>query len=192
VYASSTERWSRTQIEVGADIHERQRIITIPDMSEMKVEIRIHENWVDKVEVRQPAEITISAFPEKQFTGEVIKKSPLADQTNWWRNPDLKAYVTDVKINETDDSLRTGMTAKCEILVNELEDVLMVPVQAVVGRAGEKFCFVKTSRGSEQRRVETGEFNQNFVEIKSGLSEGTRVLLNPPRLSEQEQEVGEV
>jgi multidrug efflux pump subunit AcrA (membrane-fusion protein) len=41
-----------------------------------------------------------------------------------------------------------------------------------------------TSKEPKQREVETGAFNENFVEIKSGLAEGEKVLLNPPRAGE--------
>jgi HlyD family secretion protein len=55
VYSSSTDRWARRHrpIEIGAEIRERQKIISIPDTSEMKVEIKIHETWVDKVQPRR-------------------------------------------------------------------------------------------------------------------------------------------
>ena len=171
-------------IEVGAEIHERQKIISIPDTSEMKVEIKIHENWVDKVDINQPAKIIVPAFPKEEFMGKVMKKSPLADQTNWYRNPDLKVYATDVCIEGEHKFLKTGMTAKVKIILDELKDVISVPLQTVVNRQGKKVCFVQTNSGVTSREVETGEFNDNFVEIKSGLRVGEMVLLNPPRLTE--------
>jgi len=189
VYSSSGDPWARQRgriIEVGADVYERQKIISIPDTSEMKVEIKIHENWVDKIQLGQTANITIGAFPEDKFTGKVIKKSPLADQTRWWSNPDLKAYATDVSIDGTHEFLKTGMSAKVEVIINQLKDVICVPIQTVVNREGKKVCFVKTDNGPQIRQVATGEFNNDFVEIKSGLSEGEKVLLNPPRISEAE------
>ncbi|MFZ0033777.1 MAG: efflux RND transporter periplasmic adaptor subunit, partial [Sedimentisphaerales bacterium] len=86
VYSSSImNRWERENnpIEIGAEIRERQKIISIPDASEMKVVIKIHETWVDKVQPGQQARITISAFPDKPFTGKVLKKAPLADPEEW-------------------------------------------------------------------------------------------------------------
>jgi len=103
-----------------------------------------------------------------------------------WMNPDLKVYSTDVRINGMHKSLKTGMTAKVEIIIEELKDVLSVPIQSVINHEGKKLCFVVTNKGPRHREVETGAFNDNFVEIKSGLSEGEKVLLNPPRLDESE------
>jgi HlyD family secretion protein len=186
VYSSSMmNQWERRNnpIEIGAEIRERQKIISIPDASEMKVEIKIHETWVDKVQPGQQAKITISAFPDKTFTGKVLKKAPLADPEEWL-NPDLKVYSTDVSIDGTHEFLKTGMTAKVEIIIEELKNVISVPIQTVVNRNGKKVCYVMGSKEPKQREVETGLFNDNFVEIKSGLVEGEKVLLNPPRVSE--------
>ena len=190
VYSSSMDRWARMNnrmIEEGSEIHERQQIISIPDTSAMKVEIKVHETWIDKVQPDQQAKITVAAFPDETFTGKVLKKAPLADPEDWI-SPDHKVYTTDVSIEGTHDSLKTGMTAKVEIMIEELEEVIIVPVQTVVSREGKKFCYVLASQESEPREVETGGFNDNFVEIKSGLLEGEKVLLNPPRLTESELE----
>lgn len=185
VYWSSTQRYVRVKIEQGAIVPEGNNIITIPDASKMKVEIKIHETWVDKIEPNQPAKITIAAFPDKVFIGKVLKKAPLADPKHW-SNPDLKVYTTDVSIDGTYDFLKTGMTGKVEVIIDELHDVLYVPIQSVVTVEEMKICYVMASSRVERREVETGLFNDDFVEIKSGLTKGEKVLLNPPRWTEPE------
>jgi multidrug efflux pump subunit AcrA (membrane-fusion protein) len=185
VYWSSTQQWSRVKIEQGAEVPEGYKIITIPDASKMKVEIKVHETWIDKIEPNQPAKITIAAFPDKTFTGKVLKKAPLADPQNFL-NPDLKVYATDVSIGGTHDFLKTGMTGKVEVVIDELHDVLYVPIQSVVTVDEMKICYVRASSRVERREVETGLFNDDFVEIKSGLNEGEKVLLNPPRWTASE------
>jgi HlyD family secretion protein len=186
VYSSSAEdrgRWGSTAaIEIGVEIRERQKIISIPDPTGMKVDVKIHETWIDKINPGQKAKITVPAFPDKVFTGTVIKKAPLADPENWM-NPDLKVYSADVGIDGTYDFLKTGMTAKVEIVVGELKNVITVPIQTVINKDGKKVCYIAGSK-IEPRIVETGGFNDNFVEIKSGLAEGEKVLLNPPRAAE--------
>lgn len=187
VYASSGDRWARQErmIEEGAEIYERQEIISIPDTSEMKVEIKVHETWIDKVKVGQKANITVAAFPDKTFTGKVLKKAPLAEQ-QWWGRGDLKVYVTDVSIDGTHDFIKTGMSAKVEVIIDELHDVLLVPIQSVITQEGKKVCYCLTDKGPKKREVETDSFNNDFVEIKNGLVEGEKVLLNPPRAGELE------
>ncbi|MFH1715983.1 MAG: efflux RND transporter periplasmic adaptor subunit [Planctomycetota bacterium] len=184
VYWSSTQQWVRVKIEQGAQVPEGYKIITIPDASEMKVEVKIHETWIDRIDPNQPAEIKVEAFPDKTFTGKVLKKAPLADAADWL-NPDLKVYSTDIGIDGTHDFLKTGMTGKVTVIIDKLQDVLYVPIQSVVTVEDKKICYVAGSP-AEKREVETGLFNDNFVEIKSGLAEGEKVLLNPPKWTEPE------
>jgi HlyD family secretion protein len=114
----------------------------------------------------------------------VLKKAPLADAEDWL-NPDLKVYATDIGIDGTHDNLKTGMTGKVTIIIDKLPDVLYVPIQSVVTIDDKKICYVSGSP-AQKRQVETGLFNDNFVQIKSGLAEGEKVLLNPPKWTEPE------
>lgn len=184
VYGSSLlDRWERRNnpIKDGADVRERQVIISIPDTSQMMVDLKINENWISQVEQDMPARITISAIPDKTFTGKVIRRAPIADPENWF-SPDLKVYTTEVSINEKDPDLKTGMTADAEIVINQLKDVIHVPIQAVISIGDRRMCYVSTDKGPQARDVRTGAFNNDFVEIKSGLNVGDKVLLNPPRV----------
>ena len=187
VYGSSMldrHQRSRELIEVGAEVRERQRIISIPDTSQMKVEIKVHETWIGKVQPGQAARISVSAFPDETFNGIVLRKAPLADPQNW-RSPDLKVYATDVAIEGNHDFIKTGMSARVEVIIDRLQNVLTVPIQAVVAFEGKKYCYLHRSGGPVRQQVETGQFNANFVEIKSGLTEGDNVLLNPPRVKQR-------
>ena len=187
VYGSSMldrHQRSRELIEVGAEVRERQRIISIPDTSQMKVEIKVHETWIGKVQPGQAARISVSAFPDETFNGIVLRKAPLADPQNW-RSPDLKVYATDVAIEGNHDFIKTGMSARVEVIIDRLQNVLTVPIQAVVAFEGKKYCYLHRSGGPVRQQVETGQFNANFVEIKSGLTESDNVLLNPPRVKQR-------
>ncbi|MCX8091590.1 MAG: efflux RND transporter periplasmic adaptor subunit, partial [Verrucomicrobiae bacterium] len=167
-------------IREGASVRERQTIITIPDMTRMAVSVRIHEAYINKVRKGQKARITVDAFPDKVLTGEVTKVALLPDSVNRWMNPDLKVYATTVAIDGSHEWLKPGMSAKVEILANRLDDVLYVPVQAVLPAERGHICYVLKGRKPEPRPVEIGESNDEFIEIKNGLKEGELVLLRPP------------
>jgi HlyD family secretion protein len=188
VYYSSMERYISFQVEQGAEVPRGYPLIVIPDTTKMKVEINVPETWINKIQVDQPAKITTTAFPEKALTGKVLKKSPLSNNQSSYLSADVKVYITDVSIEGKYDFLRTGMTAKVEILIDKLKDVLYVPIQSVVAEEGNKIrvCYVMTDNGPERREVLIGLFNDNFVEIKEGLKEGDKVLFAPPRWNVQE------
>lgn len=174
------------RIREGATVRERQAIITIPDMTRMSVKVKIHETYIKKVQKGQKARITVDAFPDKVLTGEVTKVGVLPDSQNRWMNPDLKVYAVTIAIDGTQDWVKPGMSAKVEILVNKLADVVHVPVQAVSLNEGKQVCYVSGGLKPERREVEIGEFTDEFIEIKKGLKEGEKVLLRPPDGTEQD------
>ena len=168
------------RIREGATVRERQAIITIPDMTRMSVNVKIHESYIKKVRKGQKARITVDAFPDTILTGEVTKVGVLPDSNNRWMNPDMKVYLTTITIDGTYDWVKPGMSAKVEILVNKLDNCVYVPVQAISPDNGKQVCYIAKGLRSERREVQIGEFNDEFIEIKNGLKEGDRVLLRTP------------
>jgi len=166
------------RIREGATVRERQSIITIPDMTKMSVRVRIHESYIKKVKKGQKAKITVDAFPDKILDGEVTSVGVLPDSQNMWMNPDMKVYLTTVTLSGTNEWLKPGMSAKVEIMVSRLENVVYAPMQAVSAYQGKQVCYLQGGHG-ERHFVEVGDFNDEFIEIKSGLKEGDRVQLTP-------------
>ncbi|MEA3225951.1 MAG: efflux RND transporter periplasmic adaptor subunit, partial [Planctomycetota bacterium] len=181
IYASSSDVFMRRgggssrNIDEGETVYERQKIISLPDTAEMIAEIAVHEAEVNKVRPGQRAVITVDPFPDETFKGRVLKIAHLPDARRGFLNPDLKVYITQVLIEGTHDYLKPGMSAKVEILVEQLKDVVIVPVTVVANRQGKKVCFVVTPGGSTEERVmKTGAFDDTFVEIVEGLEEGEK------------------
>jgi RND family efflux transporter MFP subunit len=176
------------QIREGATVRERQPIITIPDMKQMSLNVKIHESYIKKVSKGLKARIRVDAFPEEKLTGEVIKVAVLPDSQNRWMNPDLKVYETTISIDGVREWVKPGMSAKVEILVKDLRDVVYIPLQAISVMNGKQFCYVVDGGDAEAREVEVGDFNDDFIEIKHGLKEGEKVLLNPPAPAKREEQ----
>ncbi|MCL5097676.1 MAG: efflux RND transporter periplasmic adaptor subunit [Candidatus Omnitrophica bacterium] len=184
--------FNEEQIREGATVRERQPIITIPDMSKMAVRVSIHESHIKKVKKGQKATVQVDAFPDEKLNGEVTKVGVLPDSQNRWMNPDMKVYVTTISVEGMRDWLKPGMSAKVEIRVKELPDVVYVPIQAVMPFNGKQVCFVANGGTSERREVEIGEFNDEFIEVKNGLSTGEKVFLNAPQGTEQDTTATEI
>lgn len=180
VYGNPEEWYRQEQITEGATVRERQKIITIPDMTEMAVKAKIHESDIKKIEKAQKASITVDAYPDEELTGEVIKVAVLPDSSQRWINPDLKIFPVTIRIDGVHDWLKPGMSAEVEILIDELEDVLFVPIQAVSHQGPDQICYIAQAASPKRCVVETGSYNTEFIEIKSGLEEGEPVLLRLP------------
>jgi len=188
VYGTSADWHQRREdpIEVGDMVRRGQKIFTIPNSNVMGVELRVHESSVNKVLPDQDVTVTVEAHPDMAFQGKVVNVAPLPDPQQGWFDAGVKVYTTYVTIDGSHDVLKPGMSAKVKILVEQLHNVKIVPVQVVENRAGQKFCYVATGSGSEEREVVTGAFNNTFVEIVSGLQVGEKVLLSPPQGVERE------
>ena len=178
--SSNSFRSSGEQIEQGSTVRERQAIINLPDLNQMKVDCRIHESLIGNIRIGLPARITISSFLDHPFKGVVSLVSSVP-MTGRWPNTDLREYETEIKLVDDPDlirKLRPGLTAQVEIMVDNRQDVLQVPVQAVLAIADKQIGYVLTPAGPERRELLVGQSNQSMVEIKEGVKEGEQVILN--------------
>jgi multidrug efflux pump subunit AcrA (membrane-fusion protein) len=155
-------------------------MVTIPDMRKMCMKVKVHESYIKQIKKGQQVRITADAFSDRKLDGEVSQVGVLPDSENSWLNPDMKVYRTTIMIKGQFDWIRPGMSAKVQILVNQLTNVVQVPIQAVSPSGDKKVCYV-VERGAPQRReVEIGEFNDEFIEIKRGVKEGEKVCMRAP------------
>ncbi len=179
----------------GEPVREGQKMIQIPDLSKMLVTVKVPEAFVsnlknpdphDKNAPRQHATIKVDSFSKDVLHGYVKSVDTVASTQDWFAS-DVKVYKTKVSIHESLTGLKPGMSAEVTILAEESdEEVLVVPVQAVLGTisaGAERKCYIAGPNGEpELRDVVVGKSNERLVEIKSGLREGERVVLNPASL----------
>jgi RND family efflux transporter MFP subunit len=180
VYANEQGRFGSNQamIEEGAAARERQRIFSLPDISKMQVNTKVHESMVDRIRPGLKARIRVDAFPQNQLDGTVNSIQPLPDPNNFFSS-DIKVYTTIVTIDNGHSGLRPGMTAQVEILVSQLDDVLSVPVQAILQFKGKEYVYVRTPAGPVRKEVKLGTSNDKLIEVKEGLTSGEEVALSP-------------
>jgi HlyD family secretion protein len=191
VYASSSygDR-GQMLIEEGAQIRQRQEIIKLPDVSQMVVEIRVHESHVLQIHPGLDAYVTVDSIPDRRFKAKVLKVAVLPNSQDRWLNPNLKVYSTDVLIEEDLPDLKPGASARAEIIVTNLVDALTVPLQAVTTVKGRQVCYVQSGDGVTPVPVTVGNFNDQFIEIRSGLKEGDQVALTPPAGTSEDIDLG--
>jgi HlyD family secretion protein len=180
VYANQRSRRSDPLvIEEGVQIRERQKIINLPDFTQMKVDARIHESKINRVHVGQNVRIRISAFPDRVFQG-VLGVLPDVPVRGEWPNFDQMLYEVEIRITSDVTELKPGMNAEVEIISEERDDVLQIPIQALVAIGDQYVSFVLGSNGPEIRRdVKIGASNDKTIEIFSGLKARETVVMNP-------------
>jgi RND family efflux transporter MFP subunit len=166
-------------IELGAMAHFKQKLFTLPDLTQMQVKAYVHESVIKKVKGGLKAEIRIDAIPNVVLEGEVDDVATFYDSSRQYSSGGVKEYATKVRITgAVDVGLKPGMTAEVKILAGELTDALLVPLQAVAEQSGQYVCFVIGAAGVERREVSIGDNTDSFIEIKTGVSVGEQVALN--------------
>jgi multidrug resistance efflux pump len=130
----------------------------------------------------QKARVRVDSFPDAHMEGHVKTVATMASQQDWL-SADVKVYQTMVAIDHSVPGLKPGMSAEVTIFTDSHRDnCLLVPLQAIVGSVDMgmvRKCYVKTSRGPEEREIIVGLSNDKEAEIVSGLQEGDEVVLNP-------------
>ncbi len=180
VYATSGKdsyRGRQEPLQEGSMVRERQELIHLPTTDKFMANVDVHESSLAKVRVGLPVRITIDAIPDKEYYGRVSEIAPMPDAQSQWMNPDLKIYPTHIKIEGDTEGLRSGNSCQAEIVVEEYEDAIYIPVQSVVRLAGETVVYLPDGN---VRPVEIGMDNNRMIRIIDGLAEGEQVLLNPP------------
>jgi HlyD family secretion protein len=184
VYATSSRggfgRQDRQPLADGVEVWERQELIYIPKSSSSVAEVDVHEASLDKVRAGLPAVVTVDALPGKKFFGTVSRIAPLPNAQSMWMNPDLKVYTTNIDLESPDSDLRSGMNCRADIIVRQYDDVVSIPVQAVLRVDGQPTVYVVKDGQIEKRAVEIGLDDGIDIAILKGLSEGEVVLLTPP------------
>jgi HlyD family secretion protein len=164
------------RIRPGVQLYFQQPIFTLPDLSKMLVKLKVHESVIKTVKPGMTATMKIDALQNRTLNGRVLKIATLP-QSDGWRGGGVKQYVTEVSIDDlpADAGLKPGMTAEVKILVNTLPDAIYVPVQAVAEYEGQPVCYVLADGKITRREVKTGESNEQYMHITSGLEPGEEV-----------------
>ena len=183
VYANDPVRGrvnGRPQIEEGSTVRLRQKIASVVDLAgPMVARVKVSESRVDVVTPGMRAAITVDSFPDSTLPGTVVNVAPLPDpvaMADW----DNKVYTTKVRLDEAMPGLRPGMTARAEIKVSSLGNVLALPNRAVIRLDGKDQVAAQRPDGSFEWRIITlGLSSETMTEVLSGIKSGDRVALQP-------------
>ena len=167
-------------------------IVTIADLSKMKIKPEISEGDITKVKAGQKVSFTIlsdsqtlyhsvidSVDPANTTTTDSSSTSSSTSSSNSNSTTSAIYYYANVLIDNPDRTLRIGMTTENNIKIANAKDVLLVSNMAIQKRDGKSFVNVLNDKNQpEQREVETGVQNDFHTEIKSGLNEGEKVIVS--------------
>ena len=175
------KKWGGTiELKIGMDVTRKQVLLTIPDMSRLIVEFDLPEQYRSKIALNDPVIITPDSLANLKIKGEISKISLLPVNLIFWDRTSPKIYNSEIELDEQEPALASGMSVQLKIITETLKDVVSVPIESVFEEEGKYFVYVKNGDTPKTAYVALGISNDNYVHIKSGLSEGDTVYLYRP------------
>jgi RND family efflux transporter MFP subunit len=157
----------------GVNITPAGATFTIADPEKMKFTANIDEVDISRIKVGQKVLITLDAYSEEQFEGTVSKTSFASTTTKGGGT----AFQIETKMPENKDlRFKVGMNGDIEIIVEEKNDVLTIPNQALYQKDGRDFVKILENGKSKEVEVKKGLETDTKTEIQEGLNEGQKVI----------------
>ncbi len=184
VYAMTGDAENQKKITVGMTPFEGMDLMYLPDVSSMMVDTEISEVDLSKVRAGLPVEIRLDAYSDAVFKGEVVYIADLAKRRIsriTGKASGAKVFDLTIKVLDVDRRLKPGLTATADLIVNQYDDALYIPLEAVfVDEQDQTIVYVKSKGKIESRPIQIMESNDRVAVVKEGLQEGEEVLLARP------------
>lgn len=186
VYATMGEGESLKKVSLGMTPFQGQDLMYLPDISSIMVDAEISEVDLAKVQIGQPVEIRLDAYPDAVFTGEIKTIADLAKRKIsriTGKPTGAKVFDITIQVVDHDVRLKPGLTANVDIIVSEYGDTIYVPLETIfLDDQDQTVVYVKNHRGQiESRLVVLGESNDRVAIVKEGLQADEKVcLVRPP------------
>jgi HlyD family secretion protein len=151
-------------------------VCTLGDTSDLYVLGKVDEADIGKIYVGQPARIVVESFKDKKFAGSVTKISPLGAEKD-----NVTTFEVRVSIQDPGAELRANMTANAEIILEEKQNLLIVPEAAVIydkeRNASLEVPDAAAETGKRKIPIKIGISNGVKTEVVEGVDEGQQVIL---------------
>lgn len=168
------QEWEESPIEEGTSVWKTQTVLLMPDLMKIEARLGIHESIVERIKPGQEAIVTL---PDKTLRGYLSSVDPIARPAGWWTG-NAVTYDAFVRLEDA-AGIRPGTSAEVELVIARHEDVLLIPVDAILDGVRGLACWVATPEGPQRRSLVLGDTNDFFVVVKEGVVEGEKVVLDP-------------
>ncbi len=172
------KEWNGKKRAAGSQVSAWDPVVaTLPDLTRMESITYVNEIDIRSLATGQPVSLTLDSDPTKVLTGTVTKVANVGEERP---NTDAKVFEVRITIDQSDTTLRPGMTTGNVIQTLKVPDVLSVPLEAVNTEDGVPFVYLRRGGGVTKQEVVTGAINEDAVIVERGLEENDVVLLSPP------------
>ncbi len=113
-------------------------------------------------------------------TGKINRKSLSGSMAQRYSGSKVKSFEVIIDVDSCHSKMKPGLSASCEIILNEIKDTLFVPTLAIFEKDSSKLVYVKQKKGFVPVRIETGTSGSSFTIITAGLSGDEDIALREP------------
>lgn len=156
-------------VDLGAKIDPQDPLGSVADTSIIKVIANIPERDINGIMKNDPAKVKVDAYPDREFTG-------IVDMVKAKIDPYTRTAEVNIKIDNKEGKLKTGMFAKGRIIEKAYKGIL-IPIEAVLKEQGNNFVYVSDGQAAAKRQVITGLIQDSAIEITAGLKMGERIVV---------------
>lgn len=161
----------------AASASSKAAVVTIADMTSLQVETDVSESNIFRIKPNQSCEITLDAYPRIKYPGHVAKIVPTADRGK-------ATVMVKVAFKEYDSKVLPEMSAKVlflgdEIKNNEVTEMLVIPISAVVKKNDKYFVYKIINGTAELTQFQSGRESDDYIEVLSGVTESDKLINNP-------------
>ncbi|WP_334057229.1 efflux RND transporter periplasmic adaptor subunit [Polaribacter sp. P097] len=179
------KNWDGSKKKVGSTISPwNPTVASLPDLTKMESKTYANEVDIRKIKKGLPVKVGFDAFPDVEIPGIVTDVANVGENK---RGSDIKVFQVMIKLNETNDNIRPGMTTSNKILTFEKKDVLSIPLEAIFSKDSITYVYKKSGFSVVKKQVKIGDSNNDSVIITEGLAENDVVYLNKPEGYENDQ-----
>jgi hypothetical protein len=170
------------KIGLNSNVMANMPVLQIPDLSEMQIMLEVHESEYKRILVGQKVEIYIDALGKLKTSGEVKKKN-LAGKASQQQQTGIKQYEVLLSVDSCHSKMKPGLSASCEIRVNEVKDTVVVPTLAIFEKDSLKIVYVSNGEKYFAMPVEVSLSNSSASIISKGLTGNELIALTEPHPS---------
>lgn len=148
----------------------------LDDLSHLLVDVEVSEVDINSVKVGQPVTLTFDAILNRDYHGEVVKVAQAGTATQG-----VVSFKVTVELTDADASVKPGMTAAVNIVVEEIQDAVLVPNRAVRLVDGERVVYLLVDGQPVKKEIRLGSSSDAMSVVAVGdVKAGDVVILNPP------------
>ena len=182
------EIWGDTP-QVGTMVWQGNPVAEIPKLDEMQAKIYVLEADAGGLEAGAKATVVLDAHPDQVYEATVTKVDALAMRRN--RRVPVQYFAVVLKLARTDPAtMKPGQRVRAVLVLDELDDVVSVPRQAVFHKEGQSIVYVRNDGGFDEVEVKLGASALGRVVVDEGLDGGQIVALRDPTRPLQDADPG--